>query len=75
MLDPESAVLIEGGDPFLWRDKIRLPAVVVLLTKSIMTCFAGPSFQEGSGACAEATVRPASMSADTARVLRSFNRC
>ena len=38
MLDPERAVLIEGGDAFLWRDSTVLLPSVVVWTKFTMAC-------------------------------------
>ena len=52
MLDPERAVLVEGGDALRRRDEIRRPYPWWSSTKSTMACLAGPSFHEGSGSWA-----------------------
>jgi hypothetical protein len=56
MLDPQRAVLIEGGDALLGRHKRRLAWSVVPRTKSTMAFFATPSFHEGGGSWAFAGV-------------------
>ena len=55
MLDPQRAVLIEGGDALGGGTNFGLPLSVVAWTKATMACLAGPSFHDGKGsvwACA-----------------------
>ena len=52
LLDPRRAILIKCGNAILRSDEFRLLLSVVVLTKSTMAVFAGPSFQEGSGSAA-----------------------
>ncbi len=69
MFDPQSAVLIEGGDALLGGQKFGLPLSVVVRTKSTMARFAAPSFHEGSECWAWVVARLASAIAKTATVL------
>ena len=52
MLEPQRAVLVEGGDALLRWHELRTALVVVTLTKLTMDCLAGPSFHEGNGSWA-----------------------
>ena len=50
VFDPQGAVLVEGGDARLRGTKLRARSIVVRPARSSMiVCFAGPSFQDGSG--------------------------
>ena len=70
MLDPQSAILVKGGNTFLRRDKIcvNLTWVVFEKTKSTMACLAAPSFHEGKGsaACAMVAVKATTLTSAAA---------
>ena len=49
MLDPQRAVLVEGGDALRRRHELRAGLVGGRADEFTMACLAGPSFHEGNG--------------------------
>ena len=56
MLHPKRAVLVEGGDAFRLRHKIRAARVRGRLDEFLDGCFAAPSFHDGNGSWARTIV-------------------